>query len=172
MFLTASFFSLIHQNAFAFLPVFILGMGLGYLYEKRGTLVPSIMLHVVHNTVFIGYFFLRRDWTLLSRTLVCFCAGLFLGSWLLVPHHPWLLIREWIQALFHSGFSPYSRDQIIRSPTSSTSHPLPGSGAGTGRMRPAGHVVNGEREAQGHFSRAVNRAIVIAKALRKGLRQR
>ena len=59
--LTASFFSLIHQNAFAFLPVFILGLGLGYLYEKRGTLVPSIMLHVVHNTVFIGYFFLAKE---------------------------------------------------------------------------------------------------------------
>ncbi len=59
--LSASFFALIHQNVFAFLPIFILGLGLGYLYEKRGTLVPCIVLHVVHNSVFIGYFFLVKE---------------------------------------------------------------------------------------------------------------
>ncbi len=59
--LSAAFFSAIHQNLFAFLPVFILGLGLGYLYEKRGTLVPSIALHVIHNTVFIAYFFLAKE---------------------------------------------------------------------------------------------------------------
>ena len=59
--LSAAFFSVIHQNLFAFLPVFILGLGLGYLYEKRGTLVSSIALHVIHNTVFIAYFFLAKE---------------------------------------------------------------------------------------------------------------
>lgn len=59
--LSAAFFSLIHQNAFAFLPVFILGFALGYLYEKRGTLVPSIVLHVIHNSIFITYFFLAKE---------------------------------------------------------------------------------------------------------------
>lgn len=58
--LSAGFFSLIHQNAFAFLPVFILGFALGYLYEKRGTLIPSIILHVIHNSIFISYFFLAK----------------------------------------------------------------------------------------------------------------
>lgn len=59
--LSAAFFSLIHQNAFAFLPVFVLGLALGYLYEKRGTLIPSIVLHVVHNSIFIAYFFLAKE---------------------------------------------------------------------------------------------------------------
>jgi len=59
--LSSAFFSLIHQNAFAFLPVFVLGLGLGYLYEKRGTLLPSIALHIVHNSIFIGYFFLAKE---------------------------------------------------------------------------------------------------------------
>lgn len=58
--LSAAFFSLIHQNTFAFLPVFVLGLGLGYLYEKRGNLLPSIALHMVHNSVFISYFFLAK----------------------------------------------------------------------------------------------------------------
>ncbi|MBI2167506.1 MAG: CPBP family intramembrane metalloprotease [Candidatus Omnitrophica bacterium] len=59
--LSAAFFALIHQNAFAFFPIFILGLGLGYLYEKRGTLIPSIVLHVVHNSIFVGYFFLAKE---------------------------------------------------------------------------------------------------------------
>ena len=59
--LSAAFFALIHQNTFAFFPIFVLGLGLGYLYEKRGTLVPSIALHVVHNSVFIAYFFLAKQ---------------------------------------------------------------------------------------------------------------
>lgn len=59
--LSAAFFSAIHQNLFAFLPVFVLGLCLGYLYEKRGNLVPSIALHIVHNSVFILYFFLAKQ---------------------------------------------------------------------------------------------------------------
>ena len=55
------FFAFIHQNLFAFFPIFVLGLGLAYLYEKRGTLVPSIALHIVHNGVFIGYFFLVKE---------------------------------------------------------------------------------------------------------------
>ena len=58
---SSAFFALIHQNLFAFWPIFVLGLGLGYLYEKRGTLVPSIVLHMVHNSVFISYFFLAKE---------------------------------------------------------------------------------------------------------------
>ncbi|MBI4114983.1 MAG: CPBP family intramembrane metalloprotease [Candidatus Omnitrophica bacterium] len=59
--LSSAFFGLIHQNTFAFLPIFLLGLILGYLYEKRGTLVPSIALHIVHNSVFVAYFFLAKE---------------------------------------------------------------------------------------------------------------
>jgi len=58
---SASFFGAIHQNVFAFWPIFVLGLVLGYLYEKRGTLVPSIALHIVHNSIFIAYFFLAKE---------------------------------------------------------------------------------------------------------------
>lgn len=64
--LSAAFFGAIHQNIFAFWPIFVLGLALGYLYEKRGTLVPSIALHIIHNSVFIGYFFLVKE--VLART--------------------------------------------------------------------------------------------------------
>lgn len=61
MVLSATLFALIHQNTFAFWPIFVLGVGLAYLYEKRGTLVPSIALHIVHNSIFIAYFFLAKE---------------------------------------------------------------------------------------------------------------
>lgn len=60
MVISAAFFSAVHYSAFAFLPVFALGMILAYLYEKRGTLMPSITLHIVHNSLFIGYFFIIK----------------------------------------------------------------------------------------------------------------
>ncbi len=60
MIITAGFFAWIHQSTFAFWPIFVLGIVLTYLYEKRGSLVPSITLHVIHNSVFIGYFFLMK----------------------------------------------------------------------------------------------------------------
>ena len=59
--LSSVFFSAIHQNLFAFLPVFVLGLCLGYLYEKRGSLLSAIALHIVHNSVFILYFFLAKE---------------------------------------------------------------------------------------------------------------
>ncbi len=56
--LASSFlFALIHHNEFAFLPIFILGLGLTLLYEKRGNLAAPVALHIFHNTLFIGYFF-------------------------------------------------------------------------------------------------------------------
>jgi uncharacterized protein len=61
MVLTSSFFALIHENSFAFWPIFILGMGLNYIYEKRGSLYASMVLHITHNSVFIAYFFLAKD---------------------------------------------------------------------------------------------------------------
>ncbi len=60
MILSAACFSVIHQSEFAFLPIFVLGLALAYLYEKRGSLVASITLHVAHNAIFIGYFFLAK----------------------------------------------------------------------------------------------------------------
>jgi hypothetical protein len=57
---TAAFFAFIHRSLFAFWPIFVLGLVLTYLYEKRGTLIPCVTMHVVHNTLFIGYFFVVK----------------------------------------------------------------------------------------------------------------
>ncbi len=67
MILSAAFFSAIHHSEFAFLPIFILGLALAYLYEKRGNLIAPITLHIVHNSIFIGYFFLAKQLVLEGR---------------------------------------------------------------------------------------------------------
>lgn len=59
--LSAGLFALIHHNTFAFWPIFILGVAMAYVYEKRRSLLSSIVLHVTHNTFFIGYFFLAKQ---------------------------------------------------------------------------------------------------------------
>ena len=58
---TAALFALTHENAFAFAPIFLLGLVLSYLYEKRGSLISCMSLHVLHNTIFITYFFLIKQ---------------------------------------------------------------------------------------------------------------
>ncbi|OGW84616.1 MAG: hypothetical protein A3C35_01355 [Omnitrophica bacterium RIFCSPHIGHO2_02_FULL_46_11] len=61
MLVTSGLFAWIHENAFSFVPIFFLGLTLSYLYEKRNNLLPCISLHVLHNTAFIGYFFLMKS---------------------------------------------------------------------------------------------------------------
>ena len=61
MALSATFFAGIHGSGFVFWPIFVLGVALAYLYEKRRSLIASVTLHIVHNTLFITYFFLVRQ---------------------------------------------------------------------------------------------------------------
>ncbi len=59
MVISAALFAGVHMDLFAFLQIFILGMLLGYLYEKTQTLAASIIVHVLHNSltfVFLLYF--------------------------------------------------------------------------------------------------------------------
>ncbi len=51
---SAALFSALHMNCFIFLPIFFLGLFLVYLYERTGSLVPSITAHVIHNFVMVG----------------------------------------------------------------------------------------------------------------------
>jgi membrane protease YdiL (CAAX protease family) len=56
---SASLFAAVHMDVFAALQIFILGMLLGYLYEKTQTLVASVVVHVLHNSftlVFLLFF--------------------------------------------------------------------------------------------------------------------
>jgi len=52
--ITSALFSLLHTHAMSyflvgFVPIMILGMVLAYLYEKTGSLIPSITLHILNN---------------------------------------------------------------------------------------------------------------------------
>lgn len=49
--ISALFFALIHANLASFFPIFCLGVLLTYLYEKTGSLIPSITVHVIHNSL-------------------------------------------------------------------------------------------------------------------------
>lgn len=58
--LTSAFlFAAVHMDMFVFLQIFILGMLLGYLYEKTKTLAASVIVHILHNSltmIFLLYF--------------------------------------------------------------------------------------------------------------------
>lgn len=51
--LVSAFFALLHTNLVGFLPIFILGALLAALYERTGSLVPSITVHIIHNSLMI-----------------------------------------------------------------------------------------------------------------------
>jgi membrane protease YdiL (CAAX protease family) len=49
--ITAALFALAHHSLSIFLPIFVLGLVLGYLYEKTQSTFASAALHAIHNTV-------------------------------------------------------------------------------------------------------------------------
>jgi len=57
--LVSAVFATLHMNVVAFFPIFGLGILLAYLYEKTGSLIPSISVHVIHNSVvvFLAYIY-------------------------------------------------------------------------------------------------------------------
>jgi len=63
--ISALFFSLLHTNLLGFLPIVSLGILLAYVREKTGSLVPSMAIHIMHNTAVASMMFFARS--LLSR---------------------------------------------------------------------------------------------------------
>lgn len=61
MIFTSAFFAWIHESSFAFWPIFVLGLCLNYVYEKRKALIAPLTLHITHNVIFITYFFLAKN---------------------------------------------------------------------------------------------------------------
>lgn len=51
IFISAIFFAYIHANLASFFPIFCLGILLTYLYEITGSLIPSITVHILHNSM-------------------------------------------------------------------------------------------------------------------------
>ncbi|MFH1996137.1 MAG: CPBP family intramembrane glutamic endopeptidase [Candidatus Omnitrophota bacterium] len=61
MFITSVLFALLHANIVGFFPILALGMILAYLYEKTGTLVAPITVHVCHNLTMLYLVFVARQ---------------------------------------------------------------------------------------------------------------
>ncbi|MDD5072828.1 MAG: type II CAAX endopeptidase family protein [Candidatus Omnitrophica bacterium] len=53
-------FAMLHMNIVSFFPIFALGILLAYLYEKTGSVVPSIAVHIIHNSAVIFFVFLYK----------------------------------------------------------------------------------------------------------------
>lgn len=54
--ISSAFFSLLHMTFVGFLPIFFLGVLLAYVYERSGSLLSSITIHIIHNasiTIFL-----------------------------------------------------------------------------------------------------------------------
>ena len=58
--ITASIFSFLHAHVVGFMPIMILGILLAYLYEKTGSLIPSITVHITHNLASLFMVFLMK----------------------------------------------------------------------------------------------------------------
>lgn len=59
--ITAAFFAMLHAHAVGFFPILAIGLLLAYLYEKTGTLVASITVHVMHNLSMVALVFLVKQ---------------------------------------------------------------------------------------------------------------
>ena len=53
--LSAFLFAFVHLNFYVFLQIFLLGLILAYLFEKTGTLLSPIFVHMLHNTTTLTY---------------------------------------------------------------------------------------------------------------------
>ncbi|MFH1855881.1 MAG: type II CAAX endopeptidase family protein [Candidatus Omnitrophota bacterium] len=60
MFIVSLLFAGLHMNTLGFLPIFVLALALVYMFERTGSLVPSIIMHCFHNSMIIIFVFLSR----------------------------------------------------------------------------------------------------------------
>jgi len=59
--LSSVLFAGLHAHLVGFFPIVVLGILLAYLYEKSGSLIPSITVHVIHNSAMIFLVFLMKE---------------------------------------------------------------------------------------------------------------
>ncbi len=59
--ITASIFAFLHGHVVGFLPIMVLGILLAYLYERTGTLVSSVTVHMLHNFSMVLLVFLAKS---------------------------------------------------------------------------------------------------------------
>jgi membrane protease YdiL (CAAX protease family) len=54
IFLSGAAFALVHTNLVGFLPILLIGMYLSYIYERTGSLLASITVHIAHNSLLLA----------------------------------------------------------------------------------------------------------------------
>jgi membrane protease YdiL (CAAX protease family) len=60
MIVTSAIFSILHTHIVGFFPIMALGLLLAYLYEKTGSLVSCMSVHIAHNIGMVILVFLAR----------------------------------------------------------------------------------------------------------------
>ena len=58
--LISAVFAMLHMNIVSFFPILALGILLAYLYEKTGSIIPSITVHIIHNSAVIFFVYLYK----------------------------------------------------------------------------------------------------------------
>ncbi len=61
MVVSTLFFTGLHLSAELFIPIFVLGLSLAWLYEYTGSLYPGIILHAVNNALSLLLYFLLQS---------------------------------------------------------------------------------------------------------------
>ncbi|MDO8603250.1 MAG: type II CAAX endopeptidase family protein [Candidatus Omnitrophota bacterium] len=59
--LSAVLFSILHTNIAGFIPIMILGILMAFLYETTGSLIAPITVHIVHNSIIVGFVFFIKQ---------------------------------------------------------------------------------------------------------------
>lgn len=59
--LSGALFSMLHTNIVGFLPIMILGVLMAFLYETTGSLVASISVHILHNSIIVCFVFFIKE---------------------------------------------------------------------------------------------------------------
>jgi len=59
--LSSILFSALHTNIVGFLPILILGVLMAFLYEITGSLVASISVHILHNSIIVCLVFFIKE---------------------------------------------------------------------------------------------------------------
>ncbi|MDD4013600.1 MAG: type II CAAX endopeptidase family protein [Candidatus Omnitrophica bacterium] len=60
MVITSAVFAFLHAHLVGFLPIFVLGMLLVYLFERTASIVPSVLVHIFHNVAMVAFVFVMR----------------------------------------------------------------------------------------------------------------
>jgi len=99
--LSSLFFGLFHLNPWQFVPAFLIGMLIGYVYWKSGSLLPCLFIHWLNNTAYwllnalinkeilsLADLFTSRLWYYLSvaGSLILLLASLYLLQSFILKH--------------------------------------------------------------------------------------